>query len=310
MTEFAPLSASKLRDELLTHPLMLSVGSFSLSTFMSRSIYGMIDWRPVLICVASDILAIGIDHYFDQAAMLSYALKTGNREMASIFTQARVLLFSNAALLFIALALSPPWTWAMVVIFFGPAFVWDFRLFAFGPRLRKEKRKDEQKKEFTIKRVPGMKAVFIGVIRGCGTFAIVNSILSHSMSDSSSATELWSPVQIILWSTINRACHAVMADVRDFHEDWEKQVPTIPVLLKSVFRTKILLSVCHLLTMWVFRHNPYIVCASVYATVLVWMLDENSPRGLYRLSFHSQTLTAFAYGAIEAYKYHVTYKSI
>ena len=46
-TQFAPLTATKLRDELLTHPLMLSIGSLSLSTFMSRSIYGMVDWRPV-----------------------------------------------------------------------------------------------------------------------------------------------------------------------------------------------------------------------------------------------------------------------
>ena len=45
--QFAPLTVNKLRDELLTHPLMLSIGSLSLSTFMSRSIYGMIDWRPV-----------------------------------------------------------------------------------------------------------------------------------------------------------------------------------------------------------------------------------------------------------------------
>ena len=49
----------------------------------------------VLICVASDILAIGMDHYFDQAPMLSYALKTGNSEMTAIFKQAKVLLFSN-----------------------------------------------------------------------------------------------------------------------------------------------------------------------------------------------------------------------
>ncbi len=46
-TQFAPLTPHKLKDELLTHPLMLSIGSLSLSTFMSRSIYGMIDWRPV-----------------------------------------------------------------------------------------------------------------------------------------------------------------------------------------------------------------------------------------------------------------------
>ena len=129
----------------------------------------------VLICVASDILAIGMDHYFDQAPMLSYALKTGNSEMTAIFKQAKVLLFSNAALLFLALALSPPWTWAMVTIFFGPAFVWDFKLFVFGGRRQMKKKletapdttqKSGGKPAFTIKRIPGMKAILIGIIRG------------------------------------------------------------------------------------------------------------------------------------------------
>lgn len=46
-TPFAALTPSKLRDELITHPLMLCIGSLGLSTFMSQSIYGTIDWRPV-----------------------------------------------------------------------------------------------------------------------------------------------------------------------------------------------------------------------------------------------------------------------
>ena len=90
-----------------------------------------------------------------------------------------------------------------------------------------------------------------------------------------------------------------MADVRDFHEDWERQVPTIPVLLQSVYRTKILLTAIHLLTLWAYIENPYIVFASLYAIALVWILNENSPRGLYRLSFHSQTLVAAVYGAVQ-----------
>lgn len=93
-----------------------------------------------------------------------------------------------------------------------------------------------------------------------------------------------------------------MADVRDFHEDWEKQVPTIPVLMRSVFRTKMLLTVVHLLTTFLYSYNPYIVFASVYATVLVWALDENSPRRMYHLSFHSQTLTTLLYDGVEMMK--------
>ena len=138
---------------------------------------------------------------------------------------------------------------------------------------------------------------------------------------------MWNPIQIVLWSTVNRACHAVsrmpahpsfpcktalqvMADVRDFREDWEKKVPTVPVLLKSVVKTKFLLTFVHILTASLYHKNPYIIFASVYATVLVWVLDEDSPRGLFRLSFHSQTLTAFLYGVVEVAKSSMSYQAV
>ncbi len=105
-------------------------------------------------------------------------------------------------------------------------------------------------------------------------------------------------------------CLQVMADVRDFHEDWEKQVPTIPVLLKSVFWTKVLLTVMHVFMMMLYAYNPYIVFSSLYATVLVWFLNESSPRGWYRLSFHSQTLTALLYAFVEVAKQYSLYQSI
>ena len=113
-----------------------------------------------------------MDHYFDQEPMQAYALKTGNSEMTAVFKQAKVLLLSNAVLLALALALSPPWTWAMVAIFFGPAFVWDFKLFVFGGKREPKKKVEKgpassgEKHAFTIKRIPGMKAVLIGIIRG------------------------------------------------------------------------------------------------------------------------------------------------
>ena len=76
-------------------------------------------------------------------------------------------------------------------------------------------------------------------------------------------------------------------------------MPTIPVLLQSVYRTKIILSAVHMLTLLAYIGNSYIVFASLYAIALVWILNENSPRGLYRLSFHSQTLIAGVYGAVQ-----------
>ena len=116
-----------------------------------------------------------------------HALKTSNTEMIAIFKQAKVLLYSNAVLLALALALSPPWTWAMVAIFFGPAFVWDFKLFMFGGR-RQQKKPEEKKVKgagekhaFTIKRIPGMKAVLIGVIRGYVATSSRSSSVRHDL---------------------------------------------------------------------------------------------------------------------------------
>ncbi|EED82803.1 predicted protein [Postia placenta Mad-698-R] len=305
MASHTLLTLPKLQDELLAHPIMTSLGSLALSTFISRSIYGIIDWRPVLICVSSDVITIGLDHYNDQASALADAKKTSNSAVMSVFTCARVLLITNAILLVFALLSSPPSTWFITACFITPALLWDTPLFRrkAGPKVKKTKaeKAQESKNGFVIKRIPGMKAVFIGIIRGCGTFAVVHSILSRSFPPDGIASGPWTPTQIIVWSTINRTCHAVMADVRDFTEDWELQVPTIPVLLKSVHRTKVLLTAIHLLTLAVFFNNIYIIFASLYAIALVWMLDENSPRKLYRLSFHSQTLVALVYGAIQYY---------
>ena len=84
-------------------------------------------------------------------------------------------------------------------------------------------------------------------------------------------------------------------------EDWEMQVPTIPVLLRSVRKTRWLLTIIHLGTLLGFMQNPYIILGSLYAVTLVWLLDENSPRKAYRFSFHSQTLVVTVYGLVRLY---------
>ncbi|PPR01023.1 hypothetical protein CVT26_015624 [Gymnopilus dilepis] len=300
------LPLPKLKDELLVHPIMTSLGSLALSSFISYTIYGVFDWRPVTICVASDIITIGLDHYNDQAPCLTHAKKSDNIETVKVFERAKALLTFSSALLLAALSFCPPTTWLITGLFVTPALLWDTTLFHWSNPIVKEKskKKDQDKKHgFVIKRIPGMKAIFIGIIRGCGTFAVVQSILSRSgtMTGAQNFPGRWSIQEIVFWSTINRACHAVMADVRDFEEDWKLQVPTIPVLLKSVFRTQVLLTLIHLLTMFTFISNPYIIFASVYSIFLVWMLNEKSQRSLYRFSFHSQTITAILYGAIKLF---------
>jgi 4-hydroxybenzoate polyprenyltransferase len=81
-----------------------------------------------------------------------------------------------------------------------------------------------------------------------------------------------------------------MTDVRDFEDDLKAGVPTIPVLLGSVLKTKVILTACHMLVMLAFIENPYIMGSCLFATVLVWMLGKDSPKKAFLVSSHSQSL--------------------
>jgi 4-hydroxybenzoate polyprenyltransferase len=81
-----------------------------------------------------------------------------------------------------------------------------------------------------------------------------------------------------------------MTDVRDFEDDMKAGVPTIPVLLGSVLKTKVILTACHMLVMLAFVENPYIMGSCLFATALVWMLGKHSPKKAFLFSSHSQSL--------------------
>lgn len=89
-----------------------------------------------------------------------------------------------------------------------------------------------------------------------------------------------------------------MEDIRDYPDDLQHNIPTIPVLLKSVQKSKCVLSLAHALTLALCYDNPYIVVATFYAVCLVWTLDHRSPRAVYDLSYLSQTMTFAAYYGI------------
>lgn len=188
------LLASKLKDELLVHPIILSAGSLALSIFISQAVYSTFDWRPVstittllfksrtmhihlvipqvAICVSSDILTIGLDHYKDQAPSLVDALNNASTRVLQVFYHARILLLLSTTLLCVALSHSPPATWMITGIFIAPALLWNtplsIRIPGHSSQNEFRTEKDQQKPEgaFVIKRIPGMKALFIGIIRG------------------------------------------------------------------------------------------------------------------------------------------------
>ncbi|KAG1723050.1 hypothetical protein EDB19DRAFT_1859161 [Suillus lakei] len=297
------LTTQKLADELFLRPIVISMNSLALSCLMSyvMSANGTLDWRPITICVTSDILAMGADHLKDKEEEFSSDRNNANDpRITSWFVYARTFLTASAVLLALALSQCPISTLLTTAAFVAPALLWttpiSFKKFGLiSRRLLGRFGKDEHQPStsaptLVIKRIPGMKAIFNGIIRGCGIYAVVLSMLSGSGNLTSALPSPWSVVQLIVWSTVNRSCHAIMTDIRDFEDDLKAGVPTIPVLLGSVLKTKVILTACHMLVMSAFIENPYIMWSCLFAAALVWMLGKHSPKKAFLFSSHSQSL--------------------
>ncbi|KIK38329.1 hypothetical protein CY34DRAFT_15116 [Suillus luteus UH-Slu-Lm8-n1] len=298
------LTIQKLADDLFLRPIAISMNSLALSVLMSQvmSANGNLDWRPITICVTSDILAMGADHLKDKEEEFSSDCNNANDpRLASWFVYARTFLTASAVLLALALSQCPISTLLTTATFVLPALLWttpiSFNKFGLISRrlLGRFGGNNHQPPlasahTLVIKRIPGMKAIFNGIIRGYGIYTIVRSVLSGSGNLTTTLPSPWSFVQLIVWSTVNRSCHATLTDVRDLDEDLKAGVPTIPVLLGSVLKTKVILTACHMLVMLAFIENPYIMGSCLFATALVWMLGKHSSKRAFLLSSHSQSL--------------------
>ncbi|KAG1729531.1 uncharacterized protein EDB91DRAFT_812583 [Suillus paluster] len=302
------LTIPKSADALFLRPIVIAMNSFVLTSLLSfvMSANGKFDWRPITICVTSDILAIGADHLKDQEEEFSSHRKNPNdRPLTSWFVYARIFLAFSAVFLALALFLCPISTLLATTGFVAPALLWTtpinfkrFRLILnrlIGISGEDEHHPATSASALVIKRIPGMKAIFNGIIRGCGTYIVVLTVLSGSGSLADALPSPWSTVQLLVWSTVNRTCHAVMTDVRDFEDDLKAGVPTIPILIGSVLKTKLVLTACHMLVMLAFIENPYITASCLYATALVWMLGVHSPKKAFLLSTHSQSFSIIWY---------------
>ncbi|KAG2088375.1 uncharacterized protein F5147DRAFT_644106 [Suillus discolor] len=299
------LTIPKLADELFLRPIVISMNSLALSALMSYVMSanaGIADWRPITICVTSDILAMGADHHLKdkEEEFSSDRNNANNPRLASWFLYARTFLAASAVLLAFALSQCPISTLLTTATFVAPALLWttliSFKKFwLISRRLLGRFSRDRQQPStsapvLVIKRIPGMKAIFNGIIRGCGIYAVVFSVLSGSGNLTNTLPSPWSVVQLLVWSTVNRSCHAIMTDVRDFEDDMKAGVHTIPVLLGSILRTKVILMACHMLVMLAFIENTYIMGSCLFAAALVWILCEDSPKKAFLFSSHSQSL--------------------
>ncbi|KAG2335286.1 hypothetical protein BDR05DRAFT_631155, partial [Suillus weaverae] len=121
------LTTQKLADELFLRPIVISMNSLALSALMSyvMSANGDIDWRPITICVTSDILAMGADHLKDKEEEFSSDHNNANDpRLASWFIYARAFLTASAVLLALALSQCPVSTLLTTAAFVAPALLW------------------------------------------------------------------------------------------------------------------------------------------------------------------------------------------
>lgn len=294
-------TTSTFLSAVILQPIIVAVTSLLLSSLVSYEIAEQLDWRPITVCVTCDILAVGVDHLKDQEIVIGAWGAAVTKRFAPLFHLARAFLALNASLLVIALCRCPPKMTLVTAVFTVPAFLWATPLdfWRIGAALKgilrtnhdEELEYDPPKSSepFIIKRVPGMKAIFDGIIRGCGTAFVVHSALQSSWKSDQIAPP-WTVIETIVWSTVNRTCHCIMTDVRDYDEDEKAGVPTIPVLLESPLKTRIVLTVVQASVMMAFLHNPFIVGSSCFAIALVWILGKDSPKAYFRLSLHSQSM--------------------
>ncbi|KAG1880410.1 hypothetical protein C8R48DRAFT_795843 [Suillus tomentosus] len=298
----ATTTASSFISSVILQPIIVAISSAVYSSLLSYEMVGNLDWRPIVICATSDVLVIAADHLKDQEIV------TGTRGAAVIkrFTPlARIFLALNASLLVAALSLSPPKATLFTAIFTSPAFLWTtpLDLSRIGTMLKRliganfSQEMDKARKPFIIKRVPGMKAFFSGTIRSCGVFLVVHSALQSPWKSTHNALP-WTIAETLVWSMVNRTGHCIMSDVRDYDEDKEAGVPTIPVLLDSLLKTRMILTVVHAAILTAFRHNPFIVASSCFAIALVWILGKDTPKPYFRLSLHSQSIFIVTYAVL------------
>ncbi|KAG2068495.1 hypothetical protein BDR04DRAFT_1232737 [Suillus decipiens] len=244
----------KLADELFLRLVIILVNSLNLSALMLyvMSANRSIDWRPMTICVTSDILAMG-----DKGEFSSDCNNGNNPHLVSWFTYARTFLTASAVFLALALTRCPISTLLTTTAFVAPALLWitpiSFKCFALiSGRLSRKFGRDKHQPctsapVLVIRCIPGMKVIFHGIIRGCDTYTVVLSMLSRSANLTKTLPSPWSVVQLIVWSTINRSCHAIMTGARDSEDGMKASVPTIPTLISSVLKTKALLAACRML---------------------------------------------------------------
>ncbi|KAG1723957.1 hypothetical protein EDB19DRAFT_1834409 [Suillus lakei] len=275
-------TVSTFINAVILRPIVVAINSLVLASLMSYMIAGWLDWRPALwfsntivqkitVCTTCDILAVGIDHFRDQGIAIGTCGAAVIQCFALLFYLVHIFLVLNVSLLMIALCPSPPNMAILTCNFYYPRFS-GFICVKHDQETGYSSLRSGT--PFIIKRVPGMKAIFNGIIRGQSWKSDYNVLP-------------WTIIKTVIWLTVNHICHSTCVTLT---EDDKAGVLTIPVLLGSPLKTWIVLTIIQAAVMIAFIGNPYILASSCFAIALVWILGKDSPKECFLLSIHSQSI--------------------
>jgi hypothetical protein len=149
-----------------------------------------------------DFLCNALDHYRDELHLRQKAVETNNRAVINMFQRTRILIFVSALSICIALVFSPVSTAPTLICVSTPALLWDVKLFKI-----RSNQPDKPPEYLSVKRIPVIKPLLVGIMRGYGTCKIVDSIMLPSYKRS--LVYPWTMFELVVWPTMNRACDAV-----------------------------------------------------------------------------------------------------
>ncbi|KAH8705864.1 hypothetical protein BGW36DRAFT_311623 [Talaromyces proteolyticus] len=283
------IDITHLKHSLIWQPVSMSIGSLGLSNLICHVLYGVLDWRAVALTTSFHFISIALDHYKDHLQSYKIAKQSRNQDALNIFQFTHWMIFLSALIAVTALTQCPLSTTVKTACFVAPALLWDFHIFEFTYKGRKE--------YVSVKRIPGIKPFLVGFIRGCGTYLVVESIMTPTYTYQ--PVYPWNPFQLIVWVMMDRSCYSFLLDIRDYDEDKRGSVRTLVVLLGSIPLSKLFLVVAHFITICIFHENLYIIGAALYAAALGLYLDHKSHGVWFDLSCHSLTFAVAGYFIVQ-----------
>jgi 4-hydroxybenzoate polyprenyltransferase len=265
-----------LRDralELFIYPSVWVAFALASLTAFSQAMMGLeSDWRPILFVFLVALIPYNLDRLFD-----SYIQKSSD-EKAQAYFRSNFSLFAllSVAILGVATLL---WFAPMTVRYVSLAVVFPL---VYGAPIFPIPRQN-QRQWYRLKDIPGSKAWIVCAII---TYAAIALPLAYAQAPFDQRAAL-TTCFIFAFEGAN----ANLFDIRDLDSDAKKGVLTLPRMV-GIEGTRFILGLMNLLMLGIIAgygktaivpFYPEIFSAAILTLLLIWIVDENTPRLFYDL---------------------------